>query len=218
MATSIILLGPSGSGKSTSARNFNPEHTYYINPVGKPLPFKKAKHYNEKNKNYFSTLNYDKIEKVIKGISNKRDEIKRIIIDDAQYLMADEFMSKALEKGYTKFTILAQNMYNIMKPSFMQSLRDDLYIYYIFHNEDVGDKSKVKTIGKLLDEKITIEGLVTIVLHTKVEQKGNNTEYNFITNSDGHHIAKSPMGMFEDQLIPNDLKQVEDRIEEYYNN
>jgi hypothetical protein len=128
--------------------------------------------------------------------------------------MASEFMLKALEKGYDKFSIMARNMWNI----FMKSITLDpkMRIYMLAHEDDTGNERKMKTLGRLLDEKITPEGLSSIVLYSETEiQDKSKRVYFFSTQTDGNTNAKSPMGMFPER-IPNDLKLVSDRIEEYY--
>ena len=138
-------------------------------------------------------------------------KIKTIIVDDFQYVLSDEYMRKATEKGFDKFTIMAQNYYNILKIA--QNMREDLNIIFLSHSETKDDgTTKVKTIGKLLDDKITIEGLFTIVLNTKVE----DGSYYFETQNNGFNTSKSPKGMFEEFKIPNDLKYVVDKVNEYY--
>lgn len=218
MANTSLIIGESGTGKSTSIRNLNPEETFIINVLNKPLPFRGYKtQYTKLSSdgmvgNYFPSDNYEYIERVVKGVSNKRLEIKTLIIDDFQYLMANEFMNRALERGYDKFSEIGKHAHDLLK--LLPTLREDLDIFILTHSEsnDQG-KMKIKTIGKMLDEKITIEGMYAMVLQTEL----TNGVYNFITQGDARHIAKSPMGMFENRNIPNDLLLVKQRMNEYYN-
>jgi len=133
--------------------------------------------------------------------------------------MSFEFMAKAKEKGYDKFTNIAKNTFDVLNVA--RNLRDDLIVFSLYHEEEVSDnfakRRKIKTIGKLLDDKITLEGLFTIVLFTEVVTgEDNNTNYYFSTQTDGSSTAKSPKGMFEEKLIPNDLNLVAESINSYY--
>lgn len=155
MANLIALVGNSGSGKSTSIRTLNPAETFIINVASKPLPFKgwKAKYtvWNKDNPNgnFINTSDVERISKILDYIEAKRPEIKNIILDDSQYLMAFEAMDRAKEKGFEKFTDIAQKFYSILKASI--SMRDDLNIIVSCHSENIGDGLnpiyKIKTIG-----------------------------------------------------------------------
>jgi len=211
-------MGESGTGKSTSIRNLNPKETFIINVMNKPLPFRGYKQNYVRlssdgaDGNYYSSDSYDNISRVIKLIELKRTEIKTLIIDDFQYLMASEFMSRALERGYDKFSEIGKHAFDLLK--LLPTLRDDLDIFILTHSEpNENGKMKIKTIGKMLDEKITIEGMYSMVLQTELM----NGNYSFITQGDARHIAKSPMGMFEDRNIPNDLAFVKSKMDQYYN-
>ena len=168
------------------------------------MPFK-----NELN--VFKSDNYKEIEAVL-----KRATAKSIIIDDAQYLMAFEYMHRAKEKGFEKFTDIGSNFFNLTQTAL--SLPDDKIVYFLSHIERTKDGSeKCKTIGNMLDEKITLEGLFTIVLKTVVTLDGSNQrQFCFATINNGSDTVKTPMGMFENALIPNDLKAVDTVIREYY--
>jgi hypothetical protein len=136
-----------------------------------------------------------------------------MIVDDAGYLITDEFMRRSNEKGYQKFTDLANNFYDLI--SYIKTqLPDDMIVYITMHEDEKSDTLEVKpkTIGKMLDEKVCIEGMFDIVLRTIKTQDG----YFFKTQSDGYDVAKSPMGMFESEQIDNDLKMVNDIVREYY--
>lgn len=217
MSTSILIIGESGTGKSTSIQLLDPAETFILAVVKKPLPFKHAYKKAVKNTdgvlegNYSVVDQYDTIISLIQHISKKRPEIKTIIIDDFQYIMANEFMRSAQEKGYQKFTDIAAHTWEILNS--VQYCRDDLNVFMLTHSqEDNNGKYKAKTIGKMLDEKISLEGLFTVVLHTLVI----DGKHVFLTQNDGTHLAKSPVGMFPTKFIPNDLQAVKSAIDNFY--
>ena len=200
MAVLVMVYGHSGSGKSASLRNFDPEQVAVINVLGKPLPFRS-------NMKTYITNDYGKIDAAIH--STKR---KSIIIDDATYLMTGEFMRNAKVAGYQKFTDMAANFNSLLMRA--KELPDDVVVYFFGHSERDGDGGeKFKTIGKLLDEKVCVEGYFTIVLKTVVQ----DGRYLFSTRNDGMDTVKTPLGMFSDALIENDLAAVDKAIREYYN-
>lgn len=199
MGIPVMILGESGTGKSSSLRNFPDDELKIINVAGKPLPFK----------NKMEMVNTDSYSIVKKEMRNT--DKKSIVIDDSQYLMANEFMRRATEKGYDKFTEIAQNMWDLVNS--VKQLPDDVIVYFLTHLErDQNGNEKVKTIGKLLDEKITLEGMFTIVLKTNV----NDGQYSFLTANSGHDTVKSPMGLFPTMVIDNDLKYVDEKVRDYY--
>lgn len=227
MAELIAIVGESGSGKTTSIRNLNPETTFIISTTGKRPGIKGAKKkypdfkINKETKevtgNFYTTSNIDQIASVMKLINTKMAHIKTLIIDDYQYLQGFESMARVDEKGYAKFTDIAKHAYGVLKSG--MDLRDDLFVVIITHSENIGDNInpyyKIKTLGKMLDSVITLEGLFTYVLFTKVINDGESVQYKFLTNSDGSCTAKSPMGLFDDMLIDNDLDFVINKITEY---
>ncbi len=226
-ATSICICGESGSGKSTSIRNLDPKETFIIATIAKPLPFRGwKKNYTkfvidketkELHGNYYVNDKSDNIIKIMKLVSSKMPHIKTLIVDDLQYTMAFEFVDRASEKSYDKFNEMAQHMLNIFRTTF--ELRDDLTVVFLTHSENVGTeidpKYVLKTLGKLLKEKVTTEGLFTCMLFTEVNFDEDVPKYQFITNNDGKCIAKSPMGMFDELKIDNDLKKVIDIVKQY---
>lgn len=202
MGIPVLILGESGTGKSASLRNFPNDAVAVINVAGKPLPFK--------NKIQCEcTDNYMKIDGHIHALA--KQGCKSIVIDDAQYLMANEFMRRATERGFDKFTEIAQNFWSLV--NMVKELPGDTIVYFLAHIErDQNGNEKIKTIGKLLDEKITVEGMFTIVLKTNV----TDGQYSFITQNSGHDTVKSPMGMFPSMVIDNDLHYVDEKIRNYY--
>lgn len=203
MGLPVLILGESGTGKSASLRNFTEkDKVAIINVNGKPLPFK----------NKLATMktdDYEEIKKTMLAVQNKG--YKRIVIDDSQYLMANEFMRRAKERGYDKFTEIAQNFWDLINSA--NALDDDVIIYFLSHIErDANGNEKIKTIGKMLDEKITVEGMFTIVLKTQVQ----DGHYGFATQNNGQDTVKSPIGLFDASVIDNDLKIVDTAIRNYY--
>lgn len=200
MGIPVLILGDSGSGKSTSLRNFKPDEVVVYNVASKPLPFR------------------NKIEAVANGVGYakifsglRKNNFKRYVIDDSQYLLCFEFFQKANETGYGKFTTMALNFYQLIK-CVIEETPSDCIVYFLHHTESTGEgKVKAKTIGKMLDEKLTVEGLFSIVLMCQTD----GINHNFITQSDGSTPAKSPMEMF-DLVIDNDLALVDEKIREYY--
>lgn len=216
MSNTTLIIGESGSGKSTSLRNLDHEETIIINILDKPLPFRgyKVKYKpitgDNPEGNYYATDDFALIVRLIRSINDKRPEIKVLVIDDFQYLLANEFMRRANEKGYEKFSDLAQHAWLVLRE--LTNTRDDLYCFVLSHSDtDQFGKVKCKTIGKMLDDKITLEGMFTVILHSLVIEK----KFKFLTQNDGIHVAKSPMEMFEDNLIDNNLQMVLEKMREY---
>lgn len=195
----VMIYGQSGTGKSTSLRNFKPEDVCIVNVSGKPLPFK------NKHKT-FNTDDYMAVDAAI-----KKAPAKSIVIDDATYLMTGEYMRTAKVTGYQKYTDMALNYYTLVKAA--AALPHDKIVYFMGHSDtDANGNEKFKTIGKMLDEKVTLEGMFTIVLKTVV----TDGKYQFSTRNSGQDTVKTPLGMFNDVLIDNDLAMVDKTIREYY--
>lgn len=212
MAYASLVIGESGTGKSTALRNLNPEETFIINVIDKPLPFRGGgARYSVEKKNYMHSDNSDKIIAMMRAINQRALHIKTIVIDDFQYIMSNEFMKRAKDKGFDKFTEIAQNAFNIVNE--IRSCREDLQVFVLTHS-DIDDHGRVKckTIGKLLDDKINVEGLFSMVFHTQVM----NGEYKFLVQNDGTRMAKSPMGMFEERYVDNDLESIRNTIHAYF--
>lgn len=202
IAIPCLILGESGTGKSASMRNFKPGELAIINVAGKPLPFRSE----------LKTLVTDNYKKIESALLNMK--APSAVIDDAQYLLANEFMRRSGELGYQKFTDMAKNYWSLIAETICKQMPPNKIVYFMSHiDRDQNGFEKVKTIGKLLDEKITVEGLFTIVLKTHVE----DGKYTFFTQNSGTDTVKSPIGMFPDVQIDNDLKAVDNAIREYYN-
>ncbi len=200
MGIPVLILGESGSGKSASMRNLDPEAVGVFNVAGKPLPFRRR----------LKTVNnatYSDIYKVL-----AKPKLKAYIIDDSQYLMAFEELDRAKETGFTKFTEMALNFSGLVR-YIINNLPPDVIVYFLHHVETTDQgKIKAKTVGKMIDSKLTLEGLFSIVLLCEASADGHR----FITQSDGYTTAKSPMEMF-DKEIDNDLSMVDHTIREYWN-
>lgn len=201
MGIPVLILGESGSGKSASLRNFDPSEVVIYNVAGKPLPFRNGtKMMRADNPTYTQ----------ISG-SLAKGKVKRYVIDDSQYLLCFELFDRSGENGYTKFTEMAKHFYDLIQ-TVIRKLPSDTIVYFLHHTEQVGDKYKAKTIGRMLDEKLTVEGLFSIVLMAK----NVDGKHFFLTQSDGSDTVKTPMEMFRDAEIDNDLKLVDKTIREYY--
>lgn len=223
MASKLIgIVGPTGTGKSTSIKHLDPKETYIINVAKKELPFKGSeKLYNTENKNYKEVDDANEITRLLKTISEKAPHIKNIVIEDSNYIMGFNIVAKATEVGFTKFSLMAKDMVDLFREA--RKLRDDLKVFYFTHPETIEDGGeiigyKIKTAGKMIDNQVLLEGLLTVCLYTYVEEnKDGTTNYQFVTNRFRKYPAKSPDGMFEDIKIPNNLQLVVNKIDEYYN-
>lgn len=193
MGIPVLVLGRSGSGKSRAIKNLD---CGIVKVIEKELPFKN-------NIKTITTSDYLKITQVL--IASKKNSI---VIDDAGYLLTDEFMRRATEKGYDKFTELANNFYNLVQFITLKLPREKI-VYLNMHEDEneITGQVKPKTIGKLLDEKVCVEGMFTIVIRC--------VDHKFYTNNSG--CAKSPEEMFATEEIDNDLYTVDKAIRDYYN-
>lgn len=203
MGTVVFILGRSGTGKSYSMREFNPDEIAVINIQGKVLPFR--------NGAKFAVKNTDDAGEVIKNMKLVSNKVKTIVIDDFQYLMANEFMRRSTERGYDKFTEIARHAWDVVDA--VRTLPQDVIVYILCHTDTDNDGvERLKTIGKMLDEKIVLEGMSTIVLKTNV----CDGTYTFLTQNNGHDTVKSPAGMFPAYAIDNNLKYVDEKIRNYF--
>lgn len=213
MGTPVMILGESGSGKSTSLRNMNPEDVILIQAVHKPLPFRspnwKPLGYEKGRGTVIVSDDYNRICQLIRTTDTSGKRI--VIIDDSQYLMANEFMRRSDEKGYDKFNDIGRHYWDVITAA--QNAPSHVRVYFLSHMQtDEFGSAKVKTIGKMLDDKITVEGLFTIVLRAKTDGES----FQFVTKNNGKDTVKAPMGMFDQQLIDNDLNAVDQVICDYY--
>lgn len=233
MAEIIAIVGESGTGKTRSIKSLPKESSFLITVSGK-LPsyvgwMEQFKDYNLSTKqgNFFQVGNYTELLPVkatgsrglLRAISEDMPHIKNIIIDDFQYIMGFEFMDRAYEKSYDKFTEIGKHAFDIVRLSML--LRKDLNIFFLCHEETVNKPNgsmlrKIKTIGRMLDDKITLEGLFNFVLFTEVKKEigKERPDYYFITQNDGSTTGKSVEGVLE-YRIPNDLLQVSKAIFKY---
>lgn len=203
MGQLVYILGRSGTGKSYSLRNFPKDQVAVINVLGKVLPFKGSGAI-EQTPTDDSTL-------ILKALDIYAKDYKSIVIDDYQAVMSNEFMRRSYEKGYDKFTEIGRHAWDIVNK--VRELPADVIVYILCHTDrDDEGNEKIKTIGKLLDEKICLEGLSTIVLKTAV----SDGQYFFFTQNSGKDTVKSPSGMFPTYAIDNDLYYVDQKIRNYY--
>ncbi len=224
MANLILVLGPTGTGKSTAIQNLDPEKTYIFNTLGKDLPFKKGRFsYTLEKKNMKVTTSYEDVIKALSVLPTIRPNVNTIIIDDARHIMESEYIKRATEVGYTKFTQLGQHFEEVLRTA--RSIGNkNLDIFLLLHTDDVTNgtnivSQKAKLVGKLVEDHFNPLELVSICLFTNVQLSQDGTQYQFITNRtnvDGVTIpAKSPFGMF-DLYIPNDFQIVKELIQKYY--
>ena len=199
MGIPVLILGESGSGKTSSLRNFEENEIGIFNVASKPLPFRKK----------LKKVDGASYQKIAAGL--KSPKLKAYAIDDSQYLMAFESFERLNETGYAKFTSMALNFYNLVQLVIRQT-PPDVIVYFLHHTETTEQgRIKAKTLGKMLDNQLTLEGLFSIVLLCKTD----GTRHYFETQSDGLSCAKSPMEMFERE-IDNDLKAVDAAIRAYW--
>lgn len=206
MGESVLIYGRSGSGKSRSLYNFNEDEVFLVQTIKKRLPFRKQFKY---------TLVSDNVLTIMAQL--QKMPLKVAVIDDAGYLMTNEFMKRHSggKKGSSSFDLyndIADSFWNLLNS--VKALPDDVIVYFIMH-EDSNDygETKLRTIGKLLNDKVCIEGMCTVVLRCVIE----NGQHFFLTQGTGTDISKSPEGMFEELKIENDLKAVDSKIREFWN-
>lgn len=203
MGEKILIMGESGTGKSTSLRNFKPDEIAIVNPVGKPLPFRGK----------YDTLN--SVTDSASIIRYMKDSVARgkkvIVVDDFQYILSIPYMNRIKEAGWDKWNDFGSNYFEIIDVCAV--LPEDVTVYFLTHTETLDNGiTTIKLIGKMLREKITIEGLFTTVLRTQVI----DGKYYFLTQNSGKDTVKSPIGMFNTYAIDNDLKYVDEKIRNYY--
>ncbi len=210
----IAIMGESGAGKTTSARTLDPKSTYYIDCDKKGLAWKGWKsQYNADNKNFFAGRDLEQINAIIQGISQKRNDITTIVIDTLNTCMVDREVKSMNEKGYDKWIDLTQFVWNVCETA--SQLRDDITVVIMFHSETIRDDlgytfTRIKTNGRKL-EKVVLESLFSTVL---LAGRNSNGEYIFETKAK-NSTAKTPLGAFETEEIPNDLNAVLEALKEY---
>lgn len=214
MSTAILILGESGSGKSASMRNLDPTHALLIQAVKKPLPFKSPdwKYLpGDRTGNVYVT---DQSAQIINAMKKTQKSV--IVIDDFQYVLSNEFMRRVTDvevgnAAFAKYNEIARHAWDVLMAA--SALSDHKRVYILSHTStDEFGRTKIKTIGKLLDEKIVIEGLVTIVLKAVVM----NGTYLFSTRNSGSDTVKTPIGLFDDEYVDNDMALIDAKIHEYY--
>lgn len=214
MSRIVLVGGKSGTGKTRSMLNLNPKSTFLANVIGKDLPFRGWRtgytKFEKDKGNMLVSDNYQHVLAALKLLDESRKEFNVAVIDDFQYMILNEFMRRSKEKGYEKFTEIADHAWNLLWD--IRFYRQDLTVFVLMHTEttDAGEV-KCKTVGKLLDEKVNIEGMFTTVLTTVIE----DGKFYFETTNNGHNIAKAPEGMFPEARIPNDLKYVLECMDKY---
>lgn len=233
MANVISISGKSGSGKSTSIKHLDPKSTFVIAVTKKDLPFKGASRKytsyikDKKNGNHITIHKAIDIIKVLKLIHATRPEIKVVVIDDVQYIMGKQAMARAKEKDWDKHTQIAADYSSVIETAL--ALREDLFIFTLTHIDEEVDKNgnvisaKIKTLGKMLDNTITVDGLYTWNLYSTVlvdtDNDGNEKSYYVFQTNDPTNVTtcKTPAGAFEDLYVPNNLKLVVEAIESFKN-
>lgn len=208
MSIAAMVLGESGTGKSTSMRNMDPSKTLLIQAIKKPLPFR-SDGWKYVTKDGGNMLVRDDAAQIIELMHHTKRDV--IVLDDYQYILANEFMRRTDERGYDKFTDIGKHAWEIIRAA--ADLPENKRVYVLSHTETTeAGRVKAKTIGRMLDEKITLEGMFSIVLRTAVI----NDQYVFRTRNNGSDTVKTPLGMFEAETIPNDLAAVDAAIVDYY--
>lgn len=230
MSNLICLAGQSNTGKSTSLRTLDPKSTFIISCTNKQLQIpgfrKKYTKVEIKDKklvgNWYVSNNYAKIGKILSAVSNARPEIKVVVLDDINYLLSNETFENALDKGYTKFSVMAKNYYDLLADC--QLLRDDLTIVVITHTEnygtDIDPQYRMWTTGKMLTQQINLDGMFSYIIYSDryIDDTDDEVHYRFKTRTDGNDTCRSVAGCFTEKYIEPDMKAVIDRINEFESN
>ena len=204
MGRSVIIYGKSGSGKSRSLKNFAEDEIFLVNVCEKDLPFRK---------NFKYVFKSDDAAKIVAGLQKMPTKVA--VIDDATYIMVNNFMRNHANKNVNQFDLyneIAGSMFGLFQ--LVKGLPDDVIVYFILHEDRDSNYGGVtlKTIGKLLEQKCPLESLVTICLRCMTDGQ----KHYFRTQSDGYDITKSPEDMFEGEEVDNDLKAIDSKIREFY--
>ena len=226
MSNVICLAGLSNTGKSTSLKYLEPSETFIVSCTNKQLQIpgfrkKYIKVSIEDNKlvgNWLVSNDYARIAKILKVVSQSRPDIKTVVIDDLNYLLSNEIMSSAEEKGFEKFTRQAKNYYDIINNA--QSLRDDLTVVMISHiindGTDMEPFWKLYTSGKMLDKTVNLDGLFSYIIYTdKYVDENDEVQYRFMTRTNGNDTCRSVAGCFADKYIEPNMKLVIDTINKF---
>lgn len=230
MSNLICLAGQSNTGKSTSLRTLDPKSTFIISCTNKQLQIpgfrKKYTKVEIKDKklvgNWYVSNNYAQISKVLSAISTTRPEIKVVVLDDINYLLSNETFENALDKGYTKFSVMAKNYYDLLANC--QLLRDDLTVVVITHTENYGTdmdpQYRMWTTGKMLTQQINLDGMFSYIIYSDryIDDTDDEVHYRFKTRTDGNDTCRSVAGCFTEKYIEPDMKAVIDRINEFESN
>ena len=230
MSNLICLAGQSNTGKSTSLRTLDPKSTFIISCTNKQLQIpgfrKKYTKVEIKDKklagNWYVSNNYAQIGKVLSAVSSTRPEIKVVVLDDINYLLSNETFENALDKGYTKFSVMAKNYYDLLADC--QLLRDDLTVVVITHTENYGTdmdpQYRMWTTGKMLTQQINLDGMFSYIIYSDryIDDTDDEVHYRFKTRTDGNDTCRSVAGCFTEKYIEPDMKAVIDRINEFESN
>ncbi len=230
MSNLICLAGQSNTGKSTSLRTLDPKSTFIISCTNKQLQIpgfrKKYTKVEIKDKkligNWYVSNNYAQIGKILSAVSNTRPEIKVVVLDDINYLLSNETFENALDKGYTKFSVMAKNYYDLLADC--QLLRDDLTVVVITHTENYGTdmdpQYRMWTTGKMLTQQINLDGMFSYIIYSDryIDDADDEVHYRFKTRTDGNDTCRSVAGCFTEKYIEPDMKAVIDRINEFESN
>lgn len=230
MSNLICLAGQSNTGKSTSLRTLDPKSTFIISCTNKQLQIpgfrKKYTKVEIKDKklvgNWYVSNNYAQIGKVLSAVSTTRPEIKVVVLDDINYLLSNETFENALDKGYTKFSVMAKNYYDLLADC--QLLRDDLTVVVITHTENYGTdmdpQYRMWTTGKMLTQQINLDGMFSYIIYSDryIDDTDDEVHYRFKTRTDGNDTCRSVAGCFTEKYIEPDMKAVIDRINEFESN
>lgn len=230
MSNLICLAGQSNTGKSTSLRTLDSKSTFIISCTNKQLQIpgfrKKYTKVEIKDKkligNWYVSNNYAQIGKILSAVSNTRPEIKVVVLDDINYLLSNETFENALDKGYTKFSVMAKNYYDLLADC--QLLRDDLTVVVITHTENYGTdmdpQYRMWTTGKMLTQQINLDGMFSYIIYSDryIDDADDEVHYRFKTRTDGNDTCRSVAGCFTEKYIEPDMKAVIDRINEFESN
>lgn len=208
MSVATLVLGDSGAGKTASLRTLDPARTLLIQAQAKPLPFRADgwAPWVEGRGNIIAT---DHSADIVQILARTRRDV--IVLDDFQYLLANEFMRRSHEVGFTKFTEIGRHAWDVLSAAMTLAAHQRVYVLGHTQSDDFG-RVRAKTIGRMLDEKVVIEGLFTIVLRALVQ----NDAHVFATRNSGSDTVKTPIGLFDTAVIPNDLAAVDAAIVRYY--